>query len=329
MGELFRFSTDLVPARERLEWWNAGAAAIGGIHARTLGQAPFNADVTRRSLGSVMVFRMTTGPHRAERTSELISQAPDSHIRLTFQERGRCTYELGERRTVLEPDRWILLDTSRPFACENDESGTRLALQIPRQMLSPSEQQAATSLADGVGRQGQLSRLLVQAMRFALDDWEDPAEAAGAEFGLSLIHLFQSLMIEQTWTGDGSSLQATMRDRICQFIRLNLDDPDLSVERIAKAMNCSRRYVHKVFNNGQTVTQFIWNQRLERCRADLTAARSKLSLTEIAFNHGFSSSAHFSRAFRARYGCSPSAYRSEGREKPRARHTGSVLEGAA
>ncbi|MBL8942370.1 MAG: helix-turn-helix domain-containing protein [Myxococcales bacterium] len=50
--------------------------------------------------------------------------------------------------------------------------------------------------------------------------------------------------------------------------------------------------------------------RLDRCRAQLLdPAHAHRSISEIAFALGFTSAAHFSRAFRARFGRSPRTLR--------------------
>jgi AraC-like DNA-binding protein len=50
---------------------------------------------------------------------------------------------------------------------------------------------------------------------------------------------------------------------------------------------------------------------VRRCRDDLADLRlSHLTVAEIAERWGFRSAAHFSRAFEARYGVTPSVFRS-------------------
>ena len=48
----------------------------------------------------------------------------------------------------------------------------------------------------------------------------------------------------------------------------------------------------------------MWDRRLERSREALMAGNGA-SISEIAFACGFNSSAHFSRAFKAKYEVSP------------------------
>jgi AraC-like DNA-binding protein len=106
------------------------------------------------------------------------------------------------------------------------------------------------------------------------------------------------------------TMRATLRERAKIYIGRHIRDVDLSVEKIAAALNCSKRYLHLVFNAGEeTVSEYVWRQRLEGCRAELSNPAFRLTLTEIAYAWGFNSSAHFSRAFKERYGVPPSAQR--------------------
>ena len=53
-------------------------------------------------------------------------------------------------------------------------------------------------------------------------------------------------------------------------------------------------------------SDYIWAQRLDAARRALCdPACAARTVSEIAFSLGFNDAAHFSRAFRARFGCSP------------------------
>ena len=94
-------------------------------------------------------------------------------------------------------------------------------------------------------------------------------------------------------------------------IEAKLSDPRLGPDEVARACFISKRYLHKLFESeGLSVCDWIRAARLDRCRRDLQdptlAAETILS---IASRWGLPSSAHFSRLFRAAYGCSPREYR--------------------
>ena len=102
-----------------------------------------------------------------------------------------------------------------------------------------------------------------------------------------------------------------LRARIKQYILAHLNDPDLSIDRIAAAMGCSKRYLHQVFAAEHvTIERHIWQQRIEHCcQALAEQGQSEKSISEIAFEWGFNSSAHFSRLFKSQVGVVPTSYR--------------------
>ena len=102
-----------------------------------------------------------------------------------------------------------------------------------------------------------------------------------------------------------------LRTRIRQYIRSHLNDPDLSINRIARAMGCSKRYLHQVFAaENTTIERHIWRLRIERCCEELAElGKADKSISAIAFEWGFNSSAHFSRLFKAQVGVAPTSFR--------------------
>jgi AraC-like DNA-binding protein len=80
---------------------------------------------------------------------------------------------------------------------------------------------------------------------------------------------------------------------------------------VAREAGISLRYLQKLFTErGTTCSRFIQSLRLDHAarllnRRKLT--KSGQMLTEIAYASGFHDYAHFSRTFRLRFGCAPSA----------------------
>jgi AraC family transcriptional regulator len=102
------------------------------------------------------------------------------------------------------------------------------------------------------------------------------------------------------------------RQRICwamNFISENLDrEPSLS--EIAQAANFSPFHFHRIFKaaTGETVFGFLRRLRLEWA-ANRLLSDPREDVTTVALEGGFSSSQNFAKAFRARYGASPSEFR--------------------
>jgi AraC-like DNA-binding protein len=100
--------------------------------------------------------------------------------------------------------------------------------------------------------------------------------------------------------------------RIRQHVQRHLADPELSVRSIAQAVGLSVAHLHRLFHQceEQTLAHYVWAERLEACRRRLAdPAAAGCGVSEIAFGLGFNDAAHFSRAFRARFGASPREWR--------------------
>ncbi len=100
-------------------------------------------------------------------------------------------------------------------------------------------------------------------------------------------------------------------DRVIDFLRENLDRP-VKLAELARVACFSEYHFHRIFTavSGETVNHFTNRLRLEKAARLLRYSDS--SVTGVALECGFSSSATFSRAFRAEYGTPPSEFRSSG-----------------
>jgi AraC family transcriptional regulator len=93
------------------------------------------------------------------------------------------------------------------------------------------------------------------------------------------------------------------------YIEQHIDD-DLSLETLAAVADFSRFHFHRIFGAmvGETLNQFIQRVRIEKAAIQLVD-NPKKSITDIAFDCGFSGSASFSRAFRENFKITPSQWR--------------------
>ncbi len=91
----------------------------------------------------------------------------------------------------------------------------------------------------------------------------------------------------------------------------NLGDRGLTPAAAARASYISVRQLHRLFaREGLSFAAWVHEQRLRRCRDDLAdRSLAHLAIAEVATRWGFRSAAHFSRAFAARYGVTPSEFR--------------------
>jgi AraC family transcriptional regulator len=120
--------------------------------------------------------------------------------------------------------------------------------------------------------------------------------------------LFSARELRPSGGARSSPLPRRTLRRVLERIEAELDT-ELTLKLLAAESGYSRAHFSRMFTaaTGQAPHRYLLERRLKR--AESLLERGSLSLSEIAFTCGFSSHAHFSAAFRSRYGLTPSAYR--------------------
>lgn len=91
-------------------------------------------------------------------------------------------------------------------------------------------------------------------------------------------------------------------NKAIDYIERNIQN-DLQLEDIARAANFSPFHFHRIFKAvvGETIAKFTKRVRLEKAAMSLRYDGSK-SITQVAFDCGFSSSQVFAREFKNYFG---------------------------
>ncbi len=315
MGGVHRVSTVGIPVSDRTTFWTRGANEVGSIGAINVSPLSnvFEAEAQTRKMGPLLVFGLKVTPHKVIQCCK----RDEGVLKLRYQRSGESVIEQYGGRRVLRSGEWTVIDGSLPHCMINTEETSQISLHIPRGVLSERDFRLASSIGRTVPMSGSVGKLLFDCLRFSLEELEETSEPTEFDLGTSMLEMFRAAVNQVASERMVASSRETIEQRVREYIRRNLNDPSLSVASIANAIGCSGRYIHKIFEGQESVTRIIWSQRLERCRLELTSAgRRRRTLTELAYQYGFSSSAHFSRAFKERYGVAPSAFRKQAAGSP-------------
>lgn len=100
-----------------------------------------------------------------------------------------------------------------------------------------------------------------------------------------------------------------LRRRAAEIIERRLGSGETGVAELCRALGISRSRLFAAFHADGGVQTYITGQRLKRARAALSDIERAEPIGAIAHRLGFSDAPHLSRAFRQRYGMTPTDYR--------------------
>ncbi|MEU3342823.1 helix-turn-helix domain-containing protein [Streptomyces sp. NPDC006668] len=276
----------------------------------------FDGAVRSDFLGHLRVSGVRSVDQDIVRTTELLRRDHDRYLQVCLVRRGTARATQDGHEAMLRPGDFVVYETERPFQwtlrAEADSPYWDLAVFTwPRDTIRLSDSESAQltcrTLDGGSGITAVLSRMLTDLLV------EKPTVSEGGAIRIAdeIGDLVATIATEAYGFGGATDRHADLLRRIDAYIAENLGDPDLSPESVARAHFVSTRQLQRMFaGRGQTVSQVIRRQRLERCRRDLLNRRGgEATLTEISVRWGFTELAVFSRAFREVYGTSPTAYR--------------------
>lgn len=268
----------------------------------------FHASLVSRRLGAAQLAWVSTEAHRVIRTSALAGRSERAYVKLFWQLGGASRIEQAGRGAELSPGDWTFYDTARPYTIDMDVASRFVVMLLPRDAFPAWDDLAVHGLGRGFRPSGP-ARVALGAALTALRDPND----YGAQEADAVVESIARLMLAAAQPAQGRP-RPTPGEAIAQagaYMVERIGDPDLTPGAVAAAMGVSRRTLYSWFEQaGDSPHAFIQQTRLERCRrALLDAAEAGKTITRIAFEHGFSDMAHFSRLFKATFGASPRDFR--------------------
>jgi AraC-like DNA-binding protein len=300
------WSTADVHPRDRLAYWiDAVCDCFVHVDCEPRRDNSLFCELRSDTMGELEVAKVTArGIQCVTRSPRQIARAPAAFFHITVQLAGQCRLSQDGREVILRPGDFALHDNARPFRLMFDDDVVQTVLQIPRAVLltrlGPPECFTAIRIDGDTGVGGVLSPALTGLpTHVAAICMETRARLAG-----NLLDMIATALLSH---GAPASLAAEKTlTRIKLWIETELGE-QLSAERIAASCRLSVRHLNRLFErDGTSLMRYVWERRLARCHRDLIdPAMRHRSIGEIAFASGFNDLSHFSRAYRARYNCSP------------------------
>jgi len=265
---------------------------------------PFRASVVRRWLGDIALIETMHGRGRGRRGRQEIDGSSGDLLGLMIMRRGRLAMTLGDASVVVTAGQGMIWDGGRQGSFEALGPIEKRTLLIPRERL----RQIVPNYEAVLGRVLQPSSPQLRLLSGFLDTVVSVSPgldaAGGSAVRDAVLDLARAVAGTGLPPGGAAGFHAALRVQAMRTVVERLADPSLTPEQIAHAHAVSLRTLQRAFSDeDEGISAAIRRMRLERCHADLSAGHG--TVTEVAFRWGFRDSAHFSRAFRRHFGCSP------------------------
>jgi AraC family transcriptional activator of tynA and feaB len=299
-------TSGLTPKKQIQCWTDALTELCGQFDVDPLDASSLEGQINYTTVSRLKLCQIEVSQHRVAHPISRARSGEHPFVKILFQTYGVSHFEQNGRRIELMPGDCLAYDVSCPHTIISPSLTRHDVVIVPTELLQERGFHSAKMPACKLTARTGTGRIAHDFMHAAFG--EAPKLSPHTALGVAdtLIDLLL-LPLREAGTALDRGGPVVLYERAQAFIHEHLRDPDLSIDQISAALGCTKRYLHMLFSDrGMTVSDYIWQARLQNCRHELEAQGGK-TITDVAFSWGFSSSSHFSRVFRKYFGIAPSS----------------------
>lgn len=310
-------STAEVSPRRRFDYWREAICdTFVDLEPRRWDRADddaFAGELIGGQIGDVRLCTVVASRHEVTRTPALIRRTGGDFLFVSVLLEGDIVYVQDDRVAELAvPGQMVVYDSARPYRVAWRDRSRQLVVRVPRERLVHRLHGAGRLMAvpiRGDSGPGGLASGLLQSVGGRIHD-VDPHITQPL---LDDVFAVLSAALASSAGLDSGPVdhRAVHLRRAREHIRRHAADAELTPARIARAIGVSERYLYTLFRSeGSSPARVLMEERLHRARIALEQPRpSARTLESLALSLGFKHAAHFTRAFKDRYGVPPSQHR--------------------
>ncbi|MGH6735149.1 MAG: AraC family transcriptional regulator [Methyloceanibacter sp.] len=315
------FSTDQLPAglddltRFRL-WRDFQEEHVGSLEVTYGEEQPFWGRMEFAQFGACGIGRYSGAFTGVTRTARDVARDGRQSFSLALSHGSApVSVNLRGRHALLNPGSATLVSYADPGQFQFSPGFSLLEVSLPHSELSCLAAHAESLIARPFDPGQPALRHLQRYVEilFGSDEADtDPLLIAHIEATLlDLIALAVGAQRDAAHIATTRGLRAARLAAILAEIKTGFADAAFSVERVAKRVGLSPRYVQVLLHEtGETFTERVLELRLQRARSMLASPLHRDSqVGQIAYACGFNQVSHFNHCFRRRFGLSPTAAR--------------------
>lgn len=234
-----------------------------------------------------------------------ISAIPRDHESLFFVTNGTLLYEEGTHRQIIDQGqvgyiRRGSIDKSSAYRCEQ-VSYIAVNFFIDKKNLTPT---LPFRTLCSSGSAYPYENLFSQALHYFL--LKSPGYLAICN-GL-LLQIIGFLYNEHTIPSADFQKMQKIRNSM-EYLKEHYDDPELKISTLAQIENMSEKHFRRIFFDVYKKTPYAFLQEFRINKAEILLLNTAKSISDIAFQCGFSDIYSFSHCFKKHTGLSPTDYK--------------------
>ncbi|WP_189312159.1 helix-turn-helix domain-containing protein [Streptomyces brasiliensis] len=284
------------------ELQTAASSILAPLSVTAPDTAAFRADIDAAVLGRLAVARIRGSQHRVTRPPRVITSTDPEVLTLTLHNARPAVLDQGGRQARAGQGDFVVIDMTRPYRLDVMDGCDVMAVAVPRaepgRHADTVARHAAVRLPGDAGIPASLSALLL-GLGPHLEELTGPT---AHHVGDALVSLLLAAFTEREPCRTDTATELV--DRIRSYALLDISDPSLCGESVARAHGISHRHLHRLFHRtGTPFATWLRQERLARIRRDLLdPAYLGLTVAGVAARWGYVDAAHMARALKRQYG---------------------------
>lgn len=302
------FSTHLLPQRERQTYWKEVIEnTYFPLELKFRDPQHFHGQLSQWQLGEIGVSRLHSSATCFNRVKQQIDES-EPYFLITIPENSKVSFTQDNHSVICNPGAFILERSDLPYEFSFNQDNALWVIRVPVSLLRHKLREPERYLYMEFDKQKGIGAVFCDFMKTVVQQSSYTDDTSQTLLSNQLIELLALSLQkdDRVLMSNEAGLRSAHLRNIEDYVRTNIQRPDLSPDLIAHACNISTCYLHKLFKDSdQTVSQWIKELRLQSALNDIKADTGTTTLAEISYRWGFNDQAHFCRLFKARFGCSP------------------------
>lgn len=301
------YSTHLLPQAERQAYWQEIIdSAYFPLELSFRNPSKFHASLSQLQLSNISISYLSSSSMCFDRSQKQIDDS-EPYFLITLPVKNNVFFSQSNHNILCQPDAFILERSDLPYRFSYEKENALWVIRIALSELKAKLRDPERYLYMQFDRRQGVGAMFFDFLQSVVNQSFYTDSSCIQPFSNQLVDLLVLALKndDRVILSNEENIRSAHLLNIERFVKINMCNPELSPDMIAKSCGISTRYLHKLFKDSdQTVCQWIKELRLQSAMNEIKTNRAT-TLAEIAYRWGFSDQAHFCRLFKSRFNCTP------------------------